>query len=201
VIKKPQAHQMRQLRQQTSVPRLRADFDDMDNLRATVRSWDLDFQPLVATAPRRTVARIEQQQVDGLELEYARLRVSMEQLGAPPAGKLTLAVLGEGVRRIWWRGQDVDAQTALVFPIGAELRSLSGPDFEVYTVSVALSTVELLCDRFQLPLPPFPKRAETFRPSANALAALRGNLRRLRDDSPGSDGLVAGWVCEALVLS
>lgn len=61
--------------------------------------------------------------------------------------------------------------------------------------------VELLCERFQLPLPLPPKRAATFRPSLNVLTALRGALRRARDGTPDGGGLGARRVEETLVLA
>lgn len=193
---------MRQSAQQPTELVLRADFDDLDHLGATVRSWDLDFRPLVVTAAEPgQVARIEQRRLGTVELGYGRLHASIEQRGAPPAGRLTFAVMEQGMRRLWWRGRDVDSQMVLVFPVGGDLHSLSGPDFEIHTCSIALETVELLSDRFQLPLPRPSRCIETFRPSQVALGSLRSALRRLRDEVPSGSNLNAREVGEALVLT
>jgi AraC-like DNA-binding protein len=191
----------------TAGPALNAEFDDVDALCAAVRLWDLDFRPLQRSAPgkRRRVARLVQGQCGPLELGYGRFEASIEQLGAPPPERLTFAVLGTGVRRLWWRGRDVDAATVLVFRPGAELRSLSGPDFEVDTVSIAVETVECFGERFQLPLRSSADGIETFRLGAEALRVVRGRLRMLRQGHRQTSGiarlLLAQQVGEGLALA
>jgi len=180
---------------------LRAEFTDIDELCAAVRSWELDFRPLAAPSGFDTVGRVVQQRLGPLEIAYARFLASIEQGGAPPVGKLTFGVFEEGVRRVWWRGQDVDAGTVLVFPIGGELRSFSGPDFEVYTISVGEDYVAGLGERFKLSPPLVRLRPETFRPPRDLLAKLRRRLRRLRDAVDGDHTLQARQLVEELVLA
>jgi AraC family ethanolamine operon transcriptional activator len=185
----------------SATPRLCADFDDLEQLCATVHSWDVDFRPLKATGKHGAIARIVQKRCGELELAYARLRVSIEQLGAPPAGTLTFGVLGPGTRRLWWRGRDVDGGTLLAFPVGAELRSISGPDFEVQTVSIAEEAVARTAERFQLSLPAPSRRPETFRPPAATLTALQRLSRQLLAPEIGNDSPEAGLLGDALVLA
>jgi len=180
---------------------LQATFADVEEMCTAVRSWDLDFRPLYAPVECDSVGRIIQLRCGPLELGYARFFASIEQGGAPPAGALTFGVLGEGIRRLWWRGQDVDAGTILVFPVGGELRSFSGPEFEVFTVSVGEELVAHLCERFKLSPPPLRQRSETFRPPRHLLAMLRQRLRRLKD-AVACDGILeAKQLIEELVLA
>jgi AraC-like DNA-binding protein len=108
------------------------------------------------------------------------------------------------MHRLWWRGRDVDAATVLVFRLGAELRSLSGPDFEVDTISIAVETVERLGERFQLPLQSPADGIETFRLGTEELRALRERLRMLRRSdkqvSATARFLAAQQISECLVL-
>jgi AraC family ethanolamine operon transcriptional activator len=188
-------------------PILDAVFRDVDALCATVRSWDLDFRPLRVRGEPTQVARITQHHCGGLELAYARFNLCIEQLGEPPAGMVTFAVLGEQMRRLWWRGHDVDAGTVLVFCPGVELHSVSGPDFEVITISLPVESIVQVSNQYGLPLVALERGLETFRPAAGELAALRQRLRQFREGSETPDsigrlhdarivgeGLVLGWL-------
>jgi AraC-like DNA-binding protein len=192
---------MSQLSLESPVELLRAEFSDVDEMCASVRSWDLDFRPLTNAAPAGPVGRIIQSRSGPLELAYARFSVSLEQCGAPPSGSITFVVLGLGLRRLWWRGHDVDAETVLVFPVGSELRSFSGPDFEIHTVSVGEEAVARLCERFQLKLPSERLRPEVFRPPPNLLDRLRHSLRRDRDEATADSVWQARGAFEELVLA
>jgi AraC-like DNA-binding protein len=180
---------------------LRAEFAGLEELCAAVRSWDLDFRPLSQPAPCDTVGRIVQQQLGSAEIAYARFLASIEQRGAPPPGCLTFGVPEAPMRRLWWRGRDVDARTVIVFPVGCELSSFSGPDFEIHTISLTGETVAGICERFKLWLPPARRRLETFSPPPALLATLRRGLRRIRDRTGGDCSLEATQLIESLVLA
>jgi AraC family ethanolamine operon transcriptional activator len=180
---------------------LRAEFDDVERLCATIRDWDIDFHPLVLDAPPGQVASVVQQRFGDLAISHARFRTSLDQLGAPPAGTLTFAVLGAGMRRLWWRGMDLDADQVLSFPVGAELRSISGPDFDVHTVSVPEDGVAHLAECFRLPLPVLSHRMETYRPASGVLCALRSGLTALEQGRAGNPGRDSANIADALVLS
>jgi AraC-like DNA-binding protein len=192
---------MNQVSAKTPLELVRAEFSDVEELCASVRSWDLDFRPLRTAARVGTVGQIIQSRSGPLELGYARFSVSLEQGGAPPPGLITFVVPGLPLRRLWWRGHDVDAGTVLVFPVGSELRSFSGPDFEIDTVSVSEETVAQLCERFQLKLPTERLRPEVFRPPADLLDRLRHSFRRTRDAGTADAVWLAYGAFEELVLA
>ena len=193
--------QMNQASTESPLELLRAEFSDVEELCASVRSWDLDFRPLRTTARVGTVGRIIQSRSGPLEFGYARFSVSLEQGGAPPPGLITFVVPGRPLRRLWWRGHDVYAGTVLVFPVGSELHSFSGPDFEIHTVSVSEETVARLCERFQLELPIERLRPETFRPPVDLLDRLRYSLRRMGDKRTADAVWQAHGAFEELVLA
>jgi AraC-like DNA-binding protein len=191
------------IRSANSVRLLEACFSDVDALCAEVRSWDLDFRPLKRASGLRTVGTVIQSRCGPLEVGYAKFSVSIEQRGAPPTGTWTFAVPEEGLRRLWWRGRDVDAGSVLVFPVGGELRSFSGPDFEIHTISVSQEAVARSCERLGLRLPRTRPPPEVFHPSFHLQNGLRRSLRRIRDqvghcgELEGTailDLLVAAWL-------
>jgi AraC-like DNA-binding protein len=114
---------------------------------------------------------------------------------------ITFVVPGLTLRRLWWRGHDVDRGTVLVFPVGSELRSFSGTDFEIHTVSVSTETLARLCERFRLELPTERLRPEVFRPPADLLDRLRHSLRRTRDEGTADALWQANRAFEELVLA
>ena len=153
---------MSELPRQLPAQPLRAEFADVEQMCDAVRSWDLDFSVLAAPKGLRRVAAIDQRRYGSSEISYARFLASIEQRGAAPRQAYTFGVLGAQMRRLWWRGYDVDSGTVIVFPVGSELHSISGPDFEVTTISVVEETVAAICERFGVVLPPARLRAETF---------------------------------------
>lgn len=58
----------------------------------------------------------------------------------------TYVILGKACKGFWWRGHQVTNNDLLVFPPSNELRSASGEDFEVYTVSVRINYLEQLSE-------------------------------------------------------
>jgi AraC family ethanolamine operon transcriptional activator len=164
-----------------------------------VRSWDLDFRPLTTTQGLARVGSIDQRRCGPCEIAHARFSASIEQRGSPPHGAYTFVLLGAHMRRLWWRGRDVDSGTVLVFPLGSELHSLSGPDFEVVTVSVPEEAIAGVCERLGMVLPPPRLRRETFRPPPRRLFALRRRLQGVRHATGPAGSLETRRLVEELV--
>ncbi len=156
---------------------LQASFGDTDQLCEAVQQWNLEFRPLSLIRPQGEIGRVKQLFVEEMELSYARFSVVFDQFGAPPPDRVTFVVLEERLQRLWWRGHDVRNSEVMVFPKGSELRSLSGPDFEIFTLSLKEQQIETACERLGLsPLPPH-RRRETFAMPLPALAKVRRSLR------------------------
>jgi AraC-like DNA-binding protein len=165
---------------------LDATFDDVELMCESVRSWNLEFQPLSIGRSGLGVGRVVQSEAGGALLGHARFRASLEQTGSPPPGLITFVIQEPEMGGLWWRGHDVDANTVLVFPIGSELSSVSGPDFDIHTISVSEEAVDRAAMALELDLPPPGARAEVFRAPERLLDPMRARLRLLRDG-----GLVA----------
>ncbi len=178
---------------------IRAEFTDIDALCSAVRDWDLDFRPLGKPATENCVARIIQSRGAGVHFAYARFSLNIDQHGAPPPGCVTFGVLEESVRRLWWRGHDVDGRAVLVFPAGGELSSISGADFAVYTISIENSFCAEICSSLRLGLPPGRTLPEVFMPPPAVLASLRRCLRLLVDQEAQPSDAATTAIAEALV--
>lgn len=177
---------------------IRAEFTDIDALCSAVRDWDLDFRPL-GKPVENCIARIVQSRGAGVHFAYARFSLNIDQHGAPPTGCVTFGVLEESVRRLWWRGHDVDGRTVLVFPLGGELSCISGSDFAVHTISIENSLCAEICSALRLGLPPGRALPEVFMPPPAVLASLRRRLRLLVDPEARPSDAATRTIAEALV--
>lgn len=108
-------------------------FNDVDDLADEAKQWDLDFRQL-ERGPFR--GRLFQFGVGEVHVSDARFGRSLQQKGAPPVGMRTIAVPACPDMQLEWRGKAVDGTCLMVFPKGAELASISGPDFHVYTCTM-----------------------------------------------------------------
>lgn len=164
-----------------SVRTLDVEFSEVEELCESIRSWNLDFRPLSAPSKGGRLGRIVQSRCGPVELSHARITVSLDQRGVPPAGMFTFVILESVMHRLWWRGHDVDQDTVPVFPIGSELQCISGSDFGVHTISVDEGVIERACAAREIDLLPQRRRAEIFRASSHLLDGLRRLLRLLME--------------------
>ena len=149
-------------------------FDDVDDLAVQARQWQLDFRQL---EKGRFRGEIQQLGAAGVHLAKARFHRTLRQKGTPPAGMRTIAISAETELQLKWRGRQVDGNCMMVFPRGAGLSSVSGPDFHVYTCSfpeellgavsesLEIGSVDQLCGS-----------AEAIKISPHEAAALRSEL-------------------------
>ncbi len=192
---------MSELKSQNSAQLLRTEFSLVEQLCEAVRFWDLDFQPLGANSHRDRVGSFSQQRLGAYDVMHAGISTSIEQKVAAPANTISFAVLGAGVRRLWWRGGDDDSGAILVYRGGEEVRALTGPDFEVFTVTLSEDRLERLCEKFGLALPAFPLRPESFRPRLAVMQTLRLHIARLTASANDEAALLAKQVVELLVIN
>lgn len=182
---------------------LDATFDNVESMCESVRAWNLEFQPLLIGRGILDVGRVVQSEWAGALIGHARFRTPLQQAGAPPPGLVTFVIQEPGMRGLWWRGHDVNGDTVLAFPIGSELSSISGSDFDIHTISVSEEALERVAGLLELELPDSSRRAEVFRTSETVLNPLRARLRLLRDEGlalPQEDitelliALLPGWL-------
>ncbi len=155
----------------------------IDQMCEAVKTWGLEFRPLRLPPVGDSMGRISQSRCGPLEIGHARILTVIDQMGAPPAGLLTFVILEKRLRKLWWRGYDVGSDRVLVFPVGSELRSLSGSDFEIHTISVAEKVVAELCDELEVRWPGCRGHPEVFQVPSYVLEFIRQKLRRFRDGS------------------
>ena len=122
-------------------------FHSLEKFTQEVDRWDLEFRLLGTGGFAGHVKQLISRDV---LIGYARFQRSLDQAGATPAGYRTFVVLGEGCKGFWWRGQQVANNDLLVFPPDNELRSASGEDFEVFTVSVRTAYLDRLDENLGL---------------------------------------------------
>ncbi len=156
-------------------------FDDIDLMCESVRGWDLNFQPLAATGSERA-GQVIQYTTPTVLLTRADLTPPLQQEGAAPVGCVTFVVQSGHMRGLWWRAQDVDAESVLVFPIGGELSCTSGSGFSVFTLSVGEALLRQMLADLELDLPKACDWAETFRAPETVLDRVRRSLHRVSED-------------------
>ena len=158
---------------------LDVDFSDVEHMCESVKSWNLDFRPLRLLHNNNGAERIIQARSGPVEYSYARIHQSIEQFGDPPADLFTFIVPGKSLNKLWWRGHEASRQTILVFHVGSELYSLSGPDFEVYTFSISEELIGAICEKLELHAPDKTTRREVFHVDKNLLVELQSYLPRM----------------------
>ncbi len=179
---------------------LRASFDDVDEFCETARDWDIDFRPLADLDHSGAVAEILQANFGAVDFGSARLRLPLDQVGSPPAGRHTFVLLGKQTKQLYWRGQHVLHSDVLVFHEGSELSSLSGADFENFCLSVDESYVQAVAEREQIILPALRRRPEVFRPSPRLLAEARGVVIACRDGDPSMTESIVSEITDRLIM-
>ncbi|TWT85024.1 transcriptional regulator EutR [Planctomycetes bacterium CA13] len=149
-------------------------FNDVDDLAVQARQWQLDFRQLKKGGFR---GEIQQICSSGVQLGEARFRCSLQQKGIPPVGMRTIAIPAGSRIHLKWRGREIDANSIMVFPKGAELASVSGPDFHVYTCSFPEVLLAATCETLGVgSLDQLCGGAEAVRISSMAATTLRQEL-------------------------
>ena len=117
---------------------------------------------------------------NGVHISHARFRRSLRQKGMPPAGKRTIAVPASPDLQLQWRGKSIDGQSLMVFPDGAELSSVSGPDFHIYTCSFPKELLSFVGENLKLgDIDEVSGGVDAVRVESSAIEELRGCLLRI----------------------
>ena len=175
-------------------------FADADDLATEARQWSLDFQQLTRGKFHGDVLQFG---VSNVHISEARFGQSLYQKGTPPSGMRTIAVPASPDLRLQWRGKWIDGQSLMVFPLGAELSSVSGPDFHVYTCSFPEAALSSIGEHLEVGDVEAACRGEdAIRVRPAAIRKLRSVLRRIcnsvRRDSQSlhNAGLIRQLTCD-----
>jgi len=155
-------------------------FNDLEQFMQEVQHWDLDFR-IMDTGGFQ--GRLKQLVSENVLVSYAQFQRGLDQAGATPPGYRTFGILGKSCNGFWWRGYPVTNNDLLAFPPSNELQSFSHRDFEVYTVSLRESYLELLVNDLGIAVNPTSKReAIPLEPRAiQELRTLAGMIVRATD--------------------
>jgi len=122
--------------------------NSLEHLIDTVENWDLDFKLLSNGGFQ---GQLKQFISPDILIGYARFCCHLDQAGAAPAGFRTFVISGSHCQGFWWRGYSVKKNDLLIFPQSNELRSVSGSDFEIFTISIRSLYLEQVSNYLGLP--------------------------------------------------
>ena len=155
-------------------------FSDFDELAEAARQWRLDLRQLDRGAFRGNVLQFG---IGSTHVSEARFRRALVQKGAPPTDLRTIGVPARRNVRFSWRGQKVYGQDLVIFPRGADLTSVSGPDFHVYTCSFPEDLLAKMADSLGAgELDDLRGDASVVRCVDSAISSVRRCLRKLATD-------------------
>ena len=160
-----------------------ASFEDIDDLCATIETWDAELVPLSRAHRGECAGTIIQTGSVDCQYMYAEFPVGLTMHGSPPEGLITFNVQEPTKRHYWWRGHDLTSAVAWVFPASGQLQSISAPGFQVHTLSVTEDRVAAVAARFGIDLPPGSKRPEVFPVPTAILYKVRALLNAMRKSS------------------
>jgi AraC family ethanolamine operon transcriptional activator len=113
---------------------IRSSFKDFEAFAETIQGWGLDFQQLDCGHFKADLHQIITPNILISEAHFSR---NLRQRGNPPKNMRTFVIMAEGATPFVWRRQEVDRNSFLIFPEGAELDASSLSGFHVYTLSVS----------------------------------------------------------------
>jgi len=152
-------------------------FVDFDELAQEARQWNLDLRQLDRGPFNGDVLQFG---IGDVHVSEARFDRKLVQKGAPPTGLRTIGVPAKRSVGFSWRGQQVTGQELVIFPYGADLTSVSTPDFHVYTCSFPEDLLATLSDALCLDeLDELRRDASVVRCRAPAIDSVRKCLGRL----------------------
>lgn len=152
-------------------------YEDVEELCADARGWNLDFVPTGRGSDRSSLLQVR---AGAVEVGRGRFRAPLLQTGAPPRDHWTFVVPAHSRVSFLWRGHRVRGDSILVFPLNGELHAVSRPDFDVFTISVEAAHLEATAEALHLPSP---RRligsSEVFNTSGEKLLEVRRVLREV----------------------
>jgi len=179
-------------------------FRDFEQLAEAARDWDLKLQQIGTGS---FWGRLDQVVTKQVRLGRARFGQRLIQEGGSPAGMVTFCIPVEGSEAFDWRNRWVTPDMVGVFPPDGEFRSVSGPGFDVYPLSVQCDHLVKVAADVGLPaVPVLIGERGILSPASGALGALRDHLARLlrlvpRPDDMGGRSIVERETTELLLAA
>ena len=130
-------------------------FSSFDELRQTVLGFDLDFRPLSHNKSQNSPPETFFQCSEGSRLlSHTHLHCQVEQRGSVQTGARALALpvnQNTGIKS--WFGQEVAADSLLLFPDHGEIDCVSQPGFEVFVLTLPENELLAYAEYMGIPEP------------------------------------------------
>ncbi len=125
----------------SSIYALHRRFHAFEEFAEEIVAWGMDFRQLSADTKGTELTQIGS---SSLQLSLLRLGCHCEQQGESPKGFRTFGLPTNASSPFTWRRQKVPPNSILVFGSDDEFESTSRPGFEVLTVAIAESALEIV---------------------------------------------------------
>ena len=108
-------------------------FSDNDELRETIKGWDLDFKQIDNGDFKFT---LKQSANENYNLLLADCNRVLDQKGASPKNMKTFALLSKDSSEVFWLGKDFLPGDLALYPDSQELDAFSKSGFKVFVISL-----------------------------------------------------------------
>lgn len=108
-------------------------FNDFDALTEAVNGWNLEIHKLDSGS---FTGELFQLLSSDLILSHVHFSNRLRQVGEPPRGYRTFAILSSEEAQIFWRGKQVGGNDLLLFPNKGELHASTEAGFNIFTISI-----------------------------------------------------------------
>ncbi len=148
--------------------------DDIDAFTAAAPGWTADFRQLDRGKLAAELLHIDAVPVSVINARFNRL---IDQVGTPPEGVRTFAILNDADVVPRWCGYRGTSSSLLSFGADAEFTALSRPGFDTYVISISNERLGEVATSMGVPPPD-----EVLGPDSSAIVCPDDILRQLRRD-------------------
>jgi AraC family ethanolamine operon transcriptional activator len=118
------------------------DFTELEELIDCAKEWDLQFMQLERGQFQGNLTQVITSE---WHLSHAKFGSSLKQEGLPPRHLRNIVIPATRSQEFSWRGQRITGNSMMLFPLGAELESISARDFEVYIIAIQEEHLDQAC--------------------------------------------------------
>jgi AraC family ethanolamine operon transcriptional activator len=152
-------------------------FTELEELIACAKEWDLNFMQLERGQFQGNLTQVITPE---WHLSHAKFGPSLKQEGLPPRHLRNIVIPATRSQEFSWRGQRITGNSMMLFPVGAELESISARDFEVFILAIREEHLDQACRILKLKsLEELIDGAEVIRCEPNAVQNLRHTMGRM----------------------